>query len=46
MKNEQLKKLENDLWAAANKQRANSDIKASKYSTQVPLTGKSYTAPI
>ncbi len=32
---EQLKKLEKDLWAAADKLRANSDLKASEYSTPV-----------
>jgi type I restriction enzyme M protein len=32
---DQLKKLENDLWAAADKLRANSDLKASEYSTPV-----------
>jgi type I restriction enzyme M protein len=31
----QLKKLERDLWAAADKLRANSDLKASEYSTPV-----------
>lgn len=35
MNREQLKKLENDLWAAADKLRANSDLKASEYSTPV-----------
>ena len=34
MNKEQFKKLENDLWAAADKLRANSDLKASVYSTQ------------
>jgi len=32
---EQLKQLENDLWAAADNLRANSDLKASEYSTPV-----------
>lgn len=32
---DQLKKLERDLWAAADKLRANSDLKASEYSTPV-----------
>ncbi len=31
----QFKKLENDLWAAADKLRANSDLKSSEYSTPV-----------
>lgn len=35
MNQEQLKKLELDLWAAADKLRANSDLKASEYSTPV-----------
>jgi len=35
MNKDQLKKLENDLWAAADKLRANSDLKASEYSTPV-----------
>ena len=35
MNKEQLKKLENDLWAAADRLRANSDLKASEYSTPV-----------
>lgn len=35
MNREQLKKLEKDLWSAADKLRANSDLKASEYSTPV-----------
>jgi type I restriction enzyme M protein len=35
MTRDQLKKLEHDLWAAADKLRANSDLKASEYSTPV-----------
>ncbi|MBI3093616.1 MAG: SAM-dependent DNA methyltransferase [Rhodocyclales bacterium] len=35
MNKDQLKKLERDLWAAADKLRANSDLKASEYSTPV-----------
>jgi type I restriction enzyme M protein len=35
MNRQQLKKLEDDLWAAADKLRANSDLKASEYSTPV-----------
>lgn len=35
MKKDQLKKLEADLWSAADKLRANSDLKASEYSTPV-----------
>lgn len=35
MNRDQLKKLERDLWAAADKLRANSDLKASEYSTPV-----------
>lgn len=35
MNREQLKKLARDLWAAADKLRANSDLKASEYSTPV-----------
>ena len=35
MKKEQLKKLEADLWRAADSLRANSDLKASEYSTPV-----------
>ena len=35
MTKEQLKQLENDLWAAADNLRANSDLKASEYSTPV-----------
>jgi len=35
MTRDQLKKLEADLWAAADKLRANSDLKASEYSTPV-----------
>ena len=35
MNRDQLKKLEKDLWAAADTLRANSDLKASEYSTPV-----------
>ena len=35
MNRDQLKKLERDLWSAADKLRANSDLKASEYSTPV-----------
>lgn len=35
MNTEQLKQLEDDLWAAADNLRANSDLKASEYSTPV-----------
>jgi hypothetical protein len=35
LKKEQLKQLEDDLWAAADNLRANSDLKASEYSTPV-----------
>ena len=35
MNRDQLKKLEGDLWSAADKLRANSDLKASEYSTPV-----------
>ncbi|MCA6218430.1 N-6 DNA methylase [Ideonella sp. B7] len=35
MNRNQLKQLEKDLWAAADKLRANSDLKASEYSTPV-----------
>ena len=35
MNKEQLKKLEADLWRAADALRANSDLKASEYSTPV-----------
>ena len=35
MNKEQLKKLQNDLWAAADKLRANSNLKASEHSTPV-----------
>lgn len=35
MTKEQLKQLEDDLWAAADNLRANSDLKASEYSTPV-----------
>ncbi len=35
MTRDQLKKLERDLWSAADKLRANSDLKASEYSTPV-----------
>ena len=35
MTKEQLKQLENNLWAAADNLRANSDLKASEYSTPV-----------
>ena len=35
MTKEHLKQLENDLWAAADTLRANSDLKASEYSTPV-----------
>jgi len=35
MDKEQLKQLEKDLWAAADNLRANSDLKASEYSTPV-----------
>jgi hypothetical protein len=34
-RSDQLKKLERDLWSAAEKLRANSDLKASEYSTPV-----------
>jgi type I restriction-modification system DNA methylase subunit len=35
MNKDQLKQLENDLWKAADNLRANSDLKASEYSTPV-----------
>ena len=35
MNRDQLRKLETDLWTAADKLRANSDLKASEYSTPV-----------
>jgi type I restriction enzyme M protein len=35
MTRDQLKQLENDLWSAADNLRANSDLKASEYSTPV-----------
>src|SRR5450755_3075063 len=35
MTKEQLKRLEADLWSAADNLRANSDLKASEYSTPV-----------
>lgn len=35
MNREQLKKLEKDLWAAADKLRANFDLNTSEYSTPV-----------
>lgn len=35
MTRDQLKQLEDDLWSAANNLRANSDLKASEYSTPV-----------
>ncbi|WP_036488901.1 class I SAM-dependent DNA methyltransferase [Myxosarcina sp. GI1] len=35
MNREQLKQLEDDLWAAANNLRANSDLKSSEYATPV-----------
>jgi len=35
MNKEELKQLEDDLWAAANNLRANSDLKSSEYSTPV-----------
>jgi type I restriction enzyme M protein len=35
MNSEQLKRLEDDLWAAADNLRANSDLKASEYGTPV-----------
>ena len=35
MNKDQLKQLEDDLWAAADNLRANSDLKASEYSTPV-----------
>ncbi|MDF7800995.1 class I SAM-dependent DNA methyltransferase [Pontiellaceae bacterium B1224] len=35
MNTEQLKQLENDLWAAADNLRANSDLKSSEYATPV-----------
>ena len=35
MNKDQLKKLETDLWRAADSLRANSDLKASEYSTPV-----------
>ncbi|MDZ8119181.1 type I restriction-modification system subunit M [Pontiella agarivorans] len=35
MTSEQLKQLENDLWAAADNLRANSDLKSSEYATPV-----------
>ena len=40
MKNEQLKNLENDLWADADKLRANSDLNAREYST--PVLGRMF----
>ena len=42
MNKDQLKKLEADLWRAADSLRANSDLKASEYST--PVLGKSMPA--
>jgi type I restriction enzyme M protein len=36
MNRDQLKKLENQLWSAADTLRANSDLKASEYSTLAP----------
>ena len=35
MNKAQLKKLEADLWSAADKLRANSDLKSSEYATPV-----------
>lgn len=35
MNKEQIKKLENDLWAAADNLRANTDLKATEYATPV-----------
>lgn len=35
MNAEQLKQLENDLWAAADNLRANTDLKSSEYATPV-----------
>ncbi len=35
MNKDQLKKLEADLWSAAGKLRANSDLKSSEYATPV-----------
>jgi len=35
MKTEELKRLEADLWRSADTLRANSDLKASEYSTPV-----------
>ena len=35
MTSEELKKLEDDLWTAADNLRANSDLKSSEYSTPV-----------
>lgn len=35
MTRDQLKQLETDLWSAADKLRANSDLRASEYSTPV-----------
>ena len=35
MNKDQLKKLEADLWSAADKLRANSDLKSSEYATPV-----------
>ncbi|MDO8312897.1 MAG: hypothetical protein Q7T25_13255 [Sideroxyarcus sp.] len=37
MNKDQLKKLEADLWSAADKPRANSDLKSSEYS--IPVLG-------
>ena len=44
MNREQLKKLEKDLWTAADKLRANSDLKASEYST--PVLGLIFELPV
>jgi len=35
MERNQLKKLEDDLWSAADNLRANSDLKSTEYSTPV-----------
>lgn len=40
MNKDQLKKLEADLWSAADKLRANSDLKSSEYATPVLISAQ------
>lgn len=44
MNKDQLKKIEADLWSAADKLHANSDLKSSEYAT--PVLGMTVSRPL